>query len=65
MKSKSRAYIYIGRKLNESSVKTEITLDAVMNGEVQHWFCFSDNDCSLVFALTMYNYVFCVASNNT
>lgn len=49
MKSKSGVYIYIGRKLNENSVKTEVSLDAIMNGKAQHWFCFSDNGCSSVF----------------
>lgn len=31
-------------------------LDAIMNGKVRHWFCFSDNGCSPVFMLTMYKF---------
>lgn len=46
MKSKSRGYIYIRRKVTENSVRTGIKLDTIMNGKVQYWLCFSDNGCS-------------------
>ena len=41
----------MGSKLNENSEETGIRLDAIMNGKVEHWFCFSPG-----FMLTRYNF---------